>query len=149
MSRDWNEFWRGYSKCTGQLTWRVAMPADLPAIRRVRNISERFLKQPQRTVSLFASPVLLALVAENKDGKIVDLIYIEAQVEVHKMACTTAGFRESAGIQQDLAEWLRSRNFRRALVATPNQLTDEMADQLESSGFRCLNKLFSYWGIPL
>ena len=77
-----SEFWRGFSKCTGRLTWRLATADDLGSINRLKNVSERFLGQPQRNPSLFRMPVLLALVAENEQGKIVDCIYLEAQVEL-------------------------------------------------------------------
>ena len=143
---DWIEHWRGWSRCTGKLLWRAAEPQDLPAIRRLQNVAERFMHHPQRRPSLFDLPVLLALVAENEHGKIVDCLYIEAQVEVVKMSCSATGLEESDKLQDDLAPWLRSLGFRTALATTPPELKEQMTPGLLRSGFRCLDKAFSYWG---
>jgi len=137
--------WKDYRKVTGRLTWRLAVPNDLPRIRRLKNITERFLQQKQRNPNLFSVPVLLTLVAENSRGRVVDLLYVEAQVEIVKMACTEAGFTESIGLEDDLRSWLRSLGFRTALVTTNPRLKDRMAGGLISAGFRCVDELLSYW----
>ena len=96
-------------------------------------------------MSLFELPVLLALVAEDERGRIVDALVIEAQVEVIKLACTKDAFEESEGLQQDLAPWLRSLGFRTALATTPPKLKEQMSPGLIRSGFHCLDEAFSYW----
>lgn len=142
---DWIEHWRGWSKRTGDLLWRAAEPRDLPAIRRLQNVAERFMGVPQKKLSLFELPILLTLVAENERGKIVDAIVIEAQVEIVKLSCTSAGFEESDQLQDDLAPWLRSLGFRTVLATTPPQFKERMTPGLVRSGFRCLDKALSYW----
>jgi hypothetical protein len=139
------EFWRNFRKCTGELTWRPATPDDLPAIRRLRNVTERFLGRQQKDPSLFAPPVILALVAENKTGKIIDLIYAEVQVEIVKMSCTRQGYKESFALADDLSAFLRKRGFKKVLVATSQRLKDTMAAGLEWAGFHCADGILSYW----
>lgn len=138
------EFWRDYRKTTGRLTWRLAVPNDLSAIRRLRNVSERFLQQPQRNPSLFDLPVLLTLVAENERGKLVDCIYVEAQVEIIKMACTESGAVESAGLEEDLSLWLKSLGFRSVLAVTSNP-TKRMDAILEKLSFRKMPLNLVFW----
>ena len=140
-----NSRWKNFRKVTGRLTWRLATPNDLPAIRRLRNVTERFLKQPQRNPQLFSLPVLLSLVAENEHGRIVDLVYVEAHVEVVKVACSAVGLEESFALDEDLSAWLRSIGFRTALVTTNHRLKPRMADELKAAGFKCMDALFSHW----
>lgn len=139
------EFWRGYSRKTGTLTWRLAQPSDLPAIRKLRNIAERFLGCPQKNPRLFDMPVLLTLVAENEKGQIVDALYVEAQVELVKIACRARGFEESAGLEEDLSHWLRSIGIRTVLATTPPKLKDRMRGVFEALGFRLQDGWLSYW----
>lgn len=142
---DWIEHWRGWSRCTGKLLWRAAEAKDLPAIRRLQNVAERFSGVPQRRPNLFDLPVLLTLVAEDQNGKIIDALYLEAQVEIVKLASTAAGFEESEKLQNDLVPWLRSLGFRTCLATTPHQLKEKMTPGLLLSGFRCLDKALSHW----
>jgi hypothetical protein len=140
-----SEFWRGYSKCTGRLTWRLATPVDLPAIRRLRTISERFLGQPQRNAPLFSMPVLLTLVAENERGKIVDCVFLEAQVEIAKMACTAESLTELGGLEEDLSKWLRTIGIRTVLATTLAGPKGKMARALDGLGFKCCERVWTYW----
>lgn len=146
---DWHDFWHRYSRKTGKLTWRLARGSDYAAIRRLRNISERFLKHPQRGLSPFKAPVLLTLVAENEKGKVVDALMVEAQVELIKTACTAAGFEESAGLADDLSNWLRSLGYKRVIAAAPPKLADRMADFLMRLGFRPQAGRVDYFTRPL
>jgi hypothetical protein len=145
MDMIWSEYWREFRKTTGRLTWRLATSADLPAIRRLRNVSERFLQQPQRNPSLFDLPVLLALVAENEKGKIVDAVYLEIQVELIKMACTRSGAEEGLALEEDIALWLKSIGFKSVLATTSVGLKERMTPILEKLGFRPVPPSLSYW----
>ena len=140
-----SEFWRDWSKCTGKLTWRLVTADDLPAINRLRNISERFLGQPQRNPSLFRMPVLLALVAENERGKIRDCVYLEAQVEMTKMACTAESLTELAGLEEDLSKWLRSIGIRAVLATTVAHPKNTMANALHTLRFKSCEGIWTYW----
>ena len=142
---NYSAFWKDYRKTTGTLTWRLATPDDLPAIRRLRNISEWFLKQPQRNPTLFDLPILLTIVAENQRGQIVDALYVEAQIELVKMACTAKGFEESAGLEEDLSRWLKDIGFKTVHLTTPLNLKEKMRAIAEKLGFKCQDDLFSYW----
>ena len=140
-----SEFWRGFSKCTGRLTWRLATADDLGSINRLKNVSERFLGQPQRNPSLFRMPVLLALVAENERGKIVDALYLEAQVELVKLACTAESLTELAGLEEDLSKWLRSIGIRTVLATTLAGPKGKMSSTLHRLGFKACEGVFSYF----
>ena len=139
------EFWKDYRKTTGSLTWRLAVPDDLPRIRRLRNISERFLGMPQRDTRLFSMPVLLTLVAENERGKIVDCIYMEAQVEVVKIGCDAGAFEESGALNEDLGRWLRSIGIRTVLVTTTERTEKRMTSFLHKLCFHRAEAMFRYW----
>ena len=140
-----SEFWRDWSKCTGKLTWRLVTADDLPAIGRLKNVSERFLGQPQRNPSLFRMPVLLALVAENERGKIVDALYLEAQVELVKLACTAESLTELAGLEEDLSKWLRSIGIRTVLATTLAGPKSKMSNALHELGFKACEGAWSYF----
>ena len=140
-----SEFWRDWSKCTGKLTWRLVTADDLPAIGRLKNVSERFLGQPQRNPSLFRLPVLLALVAEYDRGKIVDALYLEAQVELVKLACTAESLTELAGLEEDLSKWLRSIGIRTVLATTLAGPKGKMSSTLHRLGFKACEGVFSYF----
>lgn len=139
------EFWRDYKKTTGELTWRLAVPDDLLAIRKLRIASERFLNQKQRNIPLFSSPILLTLVAEDETGKIVDALYIETQVEIAKIGCSEAGFTETAGLAEDLSMWLRAIGYKRANIKTVHALKEKMTGLLGALGFSCGDSEFSNW----
>ena len=140
-----SEFWRGYKKVTGRLTWRLATPDDMPAIRRLRNVSERFLHQRQSQIGLFSPPVLLTLVAENAQGKIVDCLYVQSIVEISKIACTGPGLDETAGLEEDLCLWLKGIGFKQAIINTNHTLRERMRPVLEKLGFKCQDGMFSRW----
>lgn len=139
------EAWKDYRRCTGKLVWRLATPDDLPAIRRLRNLSERFLHQKQSQIGLFSPPVLLTLVAENEHGKIVDCLYVQSIVEISKISCTKAGFEEIAGLEADLYAWLRGIGFKQAIINTNHGLREHMRPVLEKLGFKCQDGMFSRW----
>ena len=143
--RDWNAFWDSYRKNTGTLTWRLARPEDRDAIERVARITERFLDIPQRRPNLFDKPVLLALVAENEQGRIVDVLYLEAHVELKKVGITRAGFEESAEIARDLAEWLKERGFRSVWANNLPRLKKAMQGVFTRLGFESLDGVLSVW----
>jgi hypothetical protein len=139
------EFWRSYRKCTGELTWRCALPGDRDAIERVTRITERFLDVPQRRPDLFGRPVLLALVAENAQGRIVDVLYLEAHVELKKVGVTRAGFEESTEIAEDLARWLKGLGFRSVWANNLPRLKKAMEKVFTGLGFECLDGKMSVW----
>lgn len=140
-----DKIWTGYRRNTGDLTWRLAVQGDAPAIERLCRISERLLGRTQKRPDLFASPVLLALVAEDRTGKVVDLLYVEAQVELIKMGLTGSALDEGTGLEEDLRVWLKGRGFNKALITTATNLKERMAERLKRAGFACRDGILSYW----
>jgi hypothetical protein len=139
------EFWRDYRKATGGLTWRLARKEDQPAIDRIREASERLLVERQKSPDLFAKPVLLAFVAEDAMGEVVDALYLEAQVEVIKIGCSPTALVETAGLESDLYAWLRGMGFKTATIKTRKGLKWKMSAVLEYLGFSCEDDNFSHW----
>lgn len=138
-------FWKNYSKVTGKLRWRLATPEDQPAIDRIREVSERLLNEKQKSPALFDRPVLLALVAEDEFGVVVDCLYLEATVEVCKSGCSTEALIETAGLEADLYTWLRGMGFKTATIRTRKNLKEKMRPVLERLGFTCEDDEFSRW----
>lgn len=99
----------------------------------------------QRNPSLFRMPVLLTLVAENERGKIVDALYLEAQVELVKLACTAESLTELAGLEEDLSKWLRSIGIRTVLATTLVGPKDKMSSALEALGFKACGGVWAYF----
>jgi len=138
-------YWHGFERKTGKLTWRLAVPADQPAIDRLREASQRRLREIQKDVELFARPVVVAFVAENLFGDIVDCLYVEAQVEIVKIGLSEDSFMEVDGIAPELNEWLKGMGFKTATIRTRKSLTEMMSVVLEYLGFTCEDKAFSRW----
>lgn len=139
------KYWEDYRRTTGELTWRLATPEDQTAIDRIKEASERLLDEKQKSPDLFSRPVLLALVAEDAEGKIVDALYLEAQVEVVKIGCSETGLIETAGLEADLYAWLRGLGFKTAIIRTRRSLKEKMAYVLGLLGFHCEDDEFSRW----
>ena len=138
-------YWDGYRRDTGKLVWRLAKPEDQPAIDRIKIASQMVLHEIQKSPDLFARPVLIALVAEDAEGKIVDCLYVEAQVEVVKMGCSEDSLTETAGLEADLYSWLYGLGFKTATIRTRKSLKEKMRVVLEYLGFRCEDDDFSHW----
>lgn len=138
-------FWKDYRRETGELTWRLAVPEDQPYIDYMRNLTERTLSEKQKDIDLFERPVLLALVAEDKNGKIIDALYAEARVEIVKIGLSETGLSEVAGIADDLNEYLRGRGFKTATTRMRWGLKARMAVGLLALGFECEDDTFSHW----
>lgn len=140
-----SDFWKDYRKTTGLLTWRLAKPEDQPAIDKIREETSARMKEEQKELSLFKSPVIIALVAETLMGDIVDVLYVEAQVEIVKIGLSETGFIETSGIASDLGDLLRSMGFKTATIRTRKSLKDQMSEVLGYLGFECEDNAFSRW----
>jgi hypothetical protein len=84
---------------------------------------------------LFAPPVVLTLVAEDEDGRIVDGAFLEAMIDVTKIGARPGGFQSLTGIAGELAAFARSRKFRRVTAAMPVKASERMAEGLKRAGF--------------
>ena len=140
-----SNYWKDYRRTAGDMVWRLAMPEDQPAIDRIRETSERFLNETQKAPNLFAAPVMLALVAEDANGNVVDLLYLEAQVEVVKMGCSSESFTATMDIEKDLYAWLRGAGIKTATVRVRRTLKERMRSVLSFLGFECEDDEFSHW----
>lgn len=85
---------------------------------------------------------MLALVAEDKSGKIVDCLILEAQVEVSKVGCNAQSFLEASGLAQDLLNWLHQQSIRKAFLSLSRPGTPEQEQMLEEIGFRCTGTIY-------
>ena len=139
------DFWKGWTRKTGALTWRLAVPDDLLAIRKLRNISHRLTGEPQRNPRLFSMPVLLTLVAEDETGKVVDCLYVEAIAELVKMGCGPDSFAEMAGLEEDLSMWLKSICIRTVIATSLPEHKERMTPGFLSLGFKCMDRTFAYF----
>lgn len=142
-------FWKDFRRTTGELTWRLALESDQPAIDRIIEASERLLDEKQKSPALFGRPVLLALVAEDESGAVVDCLYLETTVEVCKVGCSTTALIETAGLESELYTWLRGMGFKTATIRTRKSLKEKMAYVLEFLGFECEDERFSRWARDL
>lgn len=138
-------FWQDYRKTTGDLTWRLATKEDQAAIDAIRESSEKSLGEKQQDLNLFARPVLLALVAEDAHGVVVDAMYLEAQIEVRKVGCSPVALVETAGIESELYAWARGMGFKTVTIRTRKSLKEKMVAVLEYLGFECSDDKFSHW----
>lgn len=138
-------YWKDFRRTTGTLTWRLATSEDQPAIDRIREASERLLNEKQKSPALFGRPVLLALVAEDAEGNVVDALYLEATVEVCKVGSSPIGLIETAGLESDLYSWLRGMGFKTATIRTRRSLKAKMRVALTLLGFTCEDDKFSRW----
>ena len=138
-------YWTDFRRTTGNLTWRLAQKEDQPAIDRIIEASERVLDEKQKSPALFGRPVLLALVAEDEKGEVVDALYLETTVEVCKVGCSSTALIETAGLESDLYAWLRGMGFKTATIRTRKSLKEKMAYVLEFLGFECADEKFSHW----
>jgi hypothetical protein len=138
-------YWKDYRRAAGDLVWRLATPEDHPAIDRIREATERLLNEKQKAPNLFAAPILLTLVAEDAAGNVVDALYLEAQVEVVKMGCSSESFTATMDIEKDLYAWLRGMGIKRATVRTRLSLKDRMRPVLSFLGFENEDDDFSHW----
>lgn len=129
------EPWREWRQPSEGLTWRIAVPEDMPAIERIWRAKAMVLGVKAPLPDLFAPPVILTLVAEDERGRVVDGAFLEAVVDVTKIGARPGGFRSLAGIAEELACFVRSRKFRRVTAAMPRKVSDKMADGLERAGF--------------
>jgi hypothetical protein len=141
----WSDYWQSYRKTTGKLTWRVAKPEDVEVIPKLRAASARVSRMPQKNPDIFALPILLALVAENQKGEVVDLLYVETQVELVKMGMSAEGFEESTELRDDLATWLRDLGFRSVTATCPTGFKAKMGKVFTRLGFGLLDDGLSRW----
>jgi hypothetical protein len=130
------EAWRDWRRESEGLSWRVALPSDLPAIERMWEAKARIIGVKHELPDLFASPVVLTLVAEDARGRIVDGAFFEAVIDVTKLGAKPGGFRSLTRIASELAGFFRSRTFRRVTAAMPEKVSEKMGAGLAQAGFR-------------
>ena len=140
------EVWREWRRTSDGLTWRVALPEDMPAIQRIWDAKARVIGVKCSLPDLFAPPVLLTLVAEDDRGRIVDGVFLEAIVDVTKLGAKPGGFQSLTGIADELASFVHNRKFRLVMAAMPGKAAEKMADGLKEAGFHEEQlKLWNRW----
>lgn len=131
-----SESWREWRREAEGLIWRVAVPEDKPQIERMWRVKERLLGVKYPLPDLFAPPVILALVAEDDRGWIVDGVFLECVADVTKLSGNPRGFRALTAIEHDLASFLGLRGFRRVTAAMPRRVSDKMESGLQDAKFQ-------------
>jgi hypothetical protein len=129
------ERWRHWRATALGLTWRVALPEDMSSIERMWKAKRRVLGTKCPLPDLFKSPVLIALVAENNRGQVVDGVFLEAVVDVTKLGAKPEGLASLAEISGDLAAFVKGRKFRCITAAMPRHVSARMAGGLVRAGF--------------
>jgi hypothetical protein len=140
-----SDYWRDWTLNTGKYTWRLATSNDTFRIDDLRKRTELLTGEKQRDPNLFAMPVLLALVAQDKDGNVVDCLYVEVNAELVKMSCDPDSFKEVAKLEPDLITYLRSIGVKSVMATTLHRHKEKMTGGLMSLGFSCMDRIFSYW----
>lgn len=123
-----------WSYPTRNLLWRLARPEDATAIEALYQDMERRIGKQDRP-ALLAPPVLIALVAEDEEGRIVGGLYIEAVAEITMVGLSRDVLEGAAELGPELAGFLESRKFRIARVTIPSRLGHVMRRALARVGF--------------
>jgi hypothetical protein len=139
-----NEEWREWRAESHGLTWRVALPEDMPAIDELWRLKGRVIGNDRRP-DLFEFPVILTIVAEDSAGKIVDGAFIECIVDITKLGASRRGFESLLGISNHLAGFVAGRKMRFAYAIFPIWLVKRMAPLLEKAGFVERDIVQSHW----
>lgn len=129
------EAWRQWRAESEGLTWRVAVPEDMPAITRMWEIKARLIGSKCELPDLFRTPVVLTLVAEDHWGRVVDGVFFEAVIDCTKLSAKPSAFRSLTAIAAELGAFFRGRKFRRVMAAMPKNASERMADGLTKAGF--------------
>jgi hypothetical protein len=129
------EPWREWRAESDGLVWRIAVAEDAGVIARMWEAKARLLGAKCSLPDLFASPVVLTLVAEDERGRVVDGAFFEAVIDCTKLSGRPGGFQSLTGIAGELGAFFQSRTFRRATAAMPPKVSEKMAAGLERAGF--------------
>ncbi len=122
--------------------WRIALPGDMPAIERMWEAKRRILGIKNPLPDLFASPVVITVVAEDERGRIVDGAFFEAVIDCTKLGGRRGGFQSLATIADELAWFFKTRKFRRVTAAMPILVSSKMSNGLKRAGFTCQKLCF-------
>lgn len=126
------------------MTWRAATIEDAAAIIRLWEVTDRLLGKQDKPM-LFARPVMLTMVAEDPNGKIVDAFYVEATVDITKIGASRRGFEGTIPIAEDIRAWLKSRGIHMARICVPLSIVERMSEGLKTLKFWPSNGLLSHW----
>jgi hypothetical protein len=108
----------------------------MPAICRVWKAKARIIGTKGRMPDPFSFPVVITLVAEDRRGRVVDGVFLEAVIDVTKMGANPEGFASLVTVERELAGFLKSRKFRRITAQMPERLAVRMQAGLVRSGFQ-------------
>jgi len=137
------EDWRDWRLEHEGLTWRVALPEDADRIRGLLEVVDHRFGLQDRPC-LFAAPVLLSLIAE-RDGHIVDGLYVELVAEIVKFSDNRAAFRAYPLLLPVIGSFLEARKVRVAQMNVLSRWERVMAPALQAMGFNRVAPKFSTW----
>lgn len=116
-----------------ELTWRIATPEDMDALRELNARGSRV--NPSALPNLEEPPVLVTLVAEDEYGTIVYGAYVEAVAHIRAIGVHRHGLESLLGLKGLFVSFLRAAHFRMVKVNFRRQLTFAVRPLLEREGF--------------
>ena len=140
--------WRDWTLSAEGLRWRIATEADLPALYRLQDMAEQRMGEQERP-DLMAFPVVLTLLAEDEQGRIVDGLYVEFEAYVRMLGLSRRGMISAEALVPMLASFLVSRKIRLGRVAVPVRLARVMQASLERMGLIDVTQRFRHWVLKL
>lgn len=143
-----DQSWRDWTLTAEGLTWRIALPQDIPALTLLLDSAHMMVGSQERP-DFFAFPVVLTLVAENPDGIIVDGLYVEMEAYIRKIGLSRQGMISAEALVPMLGSFLVSRKIRLGRVAVPKRLARIMAGSMKRMGLTDVTDKFSHWVMRL
>lgn len=128
--------WKTWSLDAKGLRWRIALPSDQPALTALLDDAESILGKQERA-NLFEFPVVLTLVAEDEEGRIIDGLYIEFEAFVRKLGLNRQGMQSAEALVPMLGGFLESRKIRLGRVAVPRRLARVMRESMARMKMYC------------
>lgn len=140
-----NEDWRLWRLEHNGLTWRAALPKDVGWINDVIDDTEQHLRADQDRPDPFAFPILLTLVAEDAEGRIVDALEIELVADIRKLGLDRRSFSAWEKLLPVIGQFLQERRVRVAHISTRKRWARLMAPALRAMGFETTDGKITHW----
>jgi hypothetical protein len=137
-----DQHWRLTS---GDYTWRLALPSDAMAMAGMMVEMAERLGKPQDCPDLFAPPVVVTLICEDKTGKIVNATYMELVADITMLSFHKGSFNSAEALMPVLAGLAYSRTIRIGRVTTLRRIRRAVRGMLEKVGYRRVDEDLEQW----
>ena len=139
-------FWQAFElKSKNGLTWSLCRAEDIPELFQCVKFLERYCG-PQAAPPLFQFPVVLALVARDEMGLIVDGCYLEMICEVAKLGFTKKGTQDFQELAPYLTEFMKARKIRIVQVHARRRIAQFLAPLYKLIGFKSMENQSFFQG---